>query len=61
MVVIPVPSEAYCEIDRIALNYRQIAIKPDSTIIAKAFNKAIKDRQIIVENVDIGCGWPDKI
>lgn len=31
-------SSFYCKIDRIALNYRQIAIEPHSTIIAKALN-----------------------
>lgn len=38
MVVILVPPEAHGKIDRIALNYRQIAIEPHSTIIAKALN-----------------------
>ncbi len=57
MDVRSVPPEAHGEIDCIALKYRKIGIEPHSAVIAKALNKVVEDRLIVVENVDISRCW----
>jgi hypothetical protein len=43
MIVIPVPTEAHGEIDRIALNYRKIRIESHGTVITKTLHKVVED------------------